>query len=94
MNREYLLDSLDGLKALIFRLLPVGVAGSIACVPMTTDGPWTNAEKAVFETALGIPQSGHSGAQEASLTCLRPVTVTRGLSGATQSPLSTIAICF
>jgi hypothetical protein len=55
MNREYLLDSLDGLKALVFRLLPVGVAGSIACVPMTTDGPWTDAEKAVFETALGIP---------------------------------------
>jgi hypothetical protein len=55
MNREYLLDSLDGLKALIFRLLPAGVVGSIACVPMTTDGPWTDAEKAVFETAIGIP---------------------------------------
>jgi hypothetical protein len=56
MNREYLLDSLDGLKALIFRLLPVGVAGSIACVPMTTDDePWNDAEKAVFERALGIP---------------------------------------
>jgi hypothetical protein len=55
MNREYLLDSLDGLKALVFRLLPVGVAGSIACVPMTTDGPWTDAERAAFETALGIP---------------------------------------
>lgn len=55
MNREYLLDSLDGLKALVFRLLPAGVAGSIACVPMTTDGPWTDAEKAVFETAIGIP---------------------------------------
>jgi hypothetical protein len=55
MNRDYLLDSLDGLKALVFRLLPVGVARSIACVPMTTDGPWTDAEKAVFETALGVP---------------------------------------
>lgn len=55
MNREYLLDSLDGLKALVFRLLPGEVAGSIACVPMTTDGPWTDAEKAVFETAIGIP---------------------------------------
>jgi hypothetical protein len=55
MNREYLLDSLDGLKALVFRLLPAGIGGSIACVPMTTDGPWTDAEKAVFETAIGIP---------------------------------------
>ncbi|MBX3427313.1 MAG: hypothetical protein KF688_16665 [Pirellulales bacterium] len=55
MNREYLLDSLDGLKALVFRLLPAEVAGSIACVPMTTDGPWADAEKAVFETAIGIP---------------------------------------
>lgn len=55
MNREYLLDSLDGLKALVFRLLPTGIAGSIACVPMTTDGPWTDAEKAVFEKAIGIP---------------------------------------
>jgi hypothetical protein len=55
MNREYLLDSLDGLKALVFRLLPAGVADSIACVPMTTDGPWTDAERAVFETAIGIP---------------------------------------
>jgi hypothetical protein len=55
MNRNYLLDSLDGLKALVFRLLPAGVAGSIACVPMTTDGPWTDAEKTVFETAIGIP---------------------------------------
>jgi hypothetical protein len=55
MNRKYLLDSLDGLKALVFRLLPVKVAGSIACVPMTTDGPWTEAERAVFETTLGIP---------------------------------------
>lgn len=55
MNREYLLDSLDGLKALVFRLLPAGVAGSIACVPMTIDGPWTDAEKAVFETGIGIP---------------------------------------
>lgn len=55
MNREYLLDSLDGLKAVVFRLLPAVVAGSTACVPMTTDGPWTDAEKAVFETAIGIP---------------------------------------
>ena len=55
MNREYLLDSLDGLKAFVFRLLPAGVAGSIACVPITTDGPWTDAEKAVFEMAIGIP---------------------------------------
>jgi hypothetical protein len=55
MNRQYLLDSLDGFKALIFRLLPIGVVDSVACVPMTTDGPWTDAEKAVFETAIGIP---------------------------------------
>jgi hypothetical protein len=55
MNREYLLDSLDGLKAIVFRLLPVRVAGLIACVPMTTDEPWNDAEKAVFQTALGIP---------------------------------------
>jgi hypothetical protein len=55
MNRKYLLDSLDGLKALVFRLLPGEISGSIACVPMTTDGPWKNAEKAIFETAIGIP---------------------------------------
>ncbi len=54
MNRRYLLDSLDGLKALVFRLLPSGISGSIACVPMTTDGPWTEADRAVFEKALGI----------------------------------------
>jgi len=55
MNRDYLLDSLDGLKALIFRLLPKDLAESISCVPMTTDGPWTDAEKQVFEAAIGIP---------------------------------------
>ena len=55
MNRKYLLDSLDGFKALVFRLLPSGVAGSIACVPMTTDERWTAAEKAAFEKAIGIP---------------------------------------
>ena len=55
MNRKYLLDSLDGLKGIIFRLLPAIITGSIACVPMTTDGPWTDAEKAVFELAIGIP---------------------------------------
>ena len=55
MNRKYLLDSLDGLKALVFRLLPAGIAESIACVPMTTDGPWPDPDKAVFETAIGIP---------------------------------------
>jgi len=55
MNRDYLLDSLDGLKSVVFRLLPAEIARSIACVPMTTDGPWTDAEKAVFETAIGIP---------------------------------------
>ncbi len=55
MNRKYLLDSLDGLKAIIFRLLPTGITQQIACVPMTTDGPWTNAERAVFEAAIGIP---------------------------------------
>lgn len=55
MNRAYLLDSLDGLKALVFSLLPPDVVGSIACVPMTTDGPWTAAERAIFERAIGIP---------------------------------------
>lgn len=55
MNRKYLLDSLDGLKAIIFRLLPTEITQLIACVPMTTDGPWTNAEKAVFEYTIGIP---------------------------------------
>jgi len=55
MNRKYLLDSLDGLKALVFRLLPGSVANSLACVPMTTDGPWTDAEKKIFERAIGIP---------------------------------------
>lgn len=54
MNRKYLLDSLDGMKALIFKLLPAKITGSIAYVPMTTDGPWTEAEKAVFQTAIGI----------------------------------------
>jgi hypothetical protein len=55
MNRKYLLDSLDGMKVLIFRLLGPEITGSIAYVPMTTDGPWTNAEKTVFERAIGIP---------------------------------------
>jgi hypothetical protein len=54
MNRRYLLDSLDGLKALVFHLLPSGITSSVACVPMTTDGPWTKSERAVFENALGI----------------------------------------
>jgi|GEM_PF-6071880 len=55
MNRKYLLDSLDGLKAIIFRVLPAPIREAIACVPMTTDGPWTDADKAIFETAIGIP---------------------------------------
>jgi hypothetical protein len=55
MNRQYLLDSLDGFKGLIFRLLPARLAGSLACVPMTTDGPWHDAEKRAFEAAVGIP---------------------------------------
>jgi len=55
MNRLYLLDSLDGFKGLVFRLLPAHLAGSIACVPMTTDGPWSDAEKRAFEAAVGIP---------------------------------------
>jgi len=42
MNRKYLLDSLDGLKGLVFRLLPAHIRESIACVPMTADGPWTD----------------------------------------------------
>lgn len=54
MNRRYLLDSLDGFKSLVFRLLPDELSGSIACVPMTTDDPWCEAEKNVFEKALGI----------------------------------------
>ena len=55
MNRKYLLDSLDGFKALVFRLLPAEIVEIIAYVPMTTDGPWLDADKAVFETAIGIP---------------------------------------
>jgi len=55
MNRKYLLDSLDGMKALIFRLLRAEITESIACVPMTTDGPWTEAEKVVFQKTIGIP---------------------------------------
>src|SRR5215475_15756364 len=55
MNRLYLLDSLDGFKGLVFSLLPAHVAGSIACVPMTTDGPWSDAEKRAFEAAVEIP---------------------------------------
>ena len=55
MNRQYLLDSLDGFKGLVFRLLPSVVVEAIACVPMITDAPWTQAEKHVFETAIGIP---------------------------------------
>ena len=59
MNRKYLLDSLDGLKGLVFRLLPSEVVASIGCVPMTTDdqcGPWTDEEKTLYETAIGIPR--------------------------------------
>jgi len=55
MNRQYLLDSLDGFKGLVFRLLPVRVTESIACVPMTTDAPWSDAEKRAFEAVVGIP---------------------------------------
>ena len=55
MNRKYLLDSLDGFKGLVFRLLPSAVVEAVACVPMTTDAPWTEAEKRAFETAIGIP---------------------------------------
>ena len=55
MNRQYLLDSLDGFKGLVFRLLPSAVVEAVACVPMTTDAPWTEAEKRIFETAIGIP---------------------------------------
>lgn len=55
MNRQYLLDSLDGFKRLVFHLLPGSLAGSLACVPMTTDGPWNDAEKRAFEVAVGIP---------------------------------------
>jgi hypothetical protein len=55
MNRKYLLDSLDGLKGIIFRLLPDSIIGSIGCIPMTTDGPWSDAEKAALGTAIGIP---------------------------------------
>ncbi len=47
MNRRYLLDSLHGLKALAFRLLPSEISGLIACVPMTTDGPWTETEAGI-----------------------------------------------
>ena len=56
MHRRYLLDSLDGFKGLVFRLLPAHVVGSLASVPMTTDGPWKDVEKRAFETALGIPR--------------------------------------
>ena len=55
MNRQYLLDSLDGFKGLVFRLLPAEALEAVACVPITTDAPWTDAEKRVFETAVGIP---------------------------------------
>ncbi len=55
MNRQFLLDSLDGFKGLVFRLLPQALTESIACVPMTTDAPWTEAEQRVFEMAVGIP---------------------------------------
>lgn len=55
MNRYHLLDSLDGLKGLVFRLLPADIRESIACVPMTTDGPWTNEERVIFQSVIGIP---------------------------------------
>jgi hypothetical protein len=55
MNRQYLADSLDGFKGLVFRLLPPVIVETVACVPMTTDAPWTDAEKRMFETAVGIP---------------------------------------
>lgn len=55
MNRQYLLDSLDGFKGLVFRLLGPEISGQIACVSMTTDGPWSNEEKAIFQQVIGIP---------------------------------------
>lgn len=55
MNRQYLLDSLDGFKGLVFRLLPAALVEAVACVPMTTDAPWSEAEQRVFETVIGIP---------------------------------------
>jgi len=57
MNRQYLLDSLDGFKGLVFRLLPVPLVEAVASVPMTTDAPWAEAEKRAFETAIGIPST-------------------------------------
>jgi hypothetical protein len=57
MNRQYLLDSLDGFKGLVFRLFPATLVEAVGCVPMTTDAPWTEAEKRAFETAVGIPST-------------------------------------
>jgi hypothetical protein len=67
MNRQYLLDSLDGFKGLVFRLLGPELLSSIGCVPMTTDGPWTDEEKAIFEKAIGIPGDRTYGHPEAIL---------------------------
>jgi hypothetical protein len=57
MNREYLLDSLDGFKALVFSLFPSELRESIGVVPMTTDGPWNDAEQAAYQKAIGTPAS-------------------------------------
>ena len=59
MNRNYLLDSLDGLKGLVFRLLPADIRESIGCAPMTTDGPWTEEEKAVLRRRLQFRDDKH-----------------------------------
>jgi hypothetical protein len=55
MNLSHLLDSLDGLKTLVFKLLPTEVTDLVAAVPMTTDGPWTEDQKAVYQKNIGIP---------------------------------------
>jgi hypothetical protein len=57
MNREFLLDSLDGMKSLVLGLLGPKERETIVCVPMITDGPWNDHEIAIYEKITGIPSA-------------------------------------
>jgi len=61
MNRQYLLDSLDGFKGLVFRLLPQPLVDASACVPMTTDAPWTEALCARMSETVPPPEITDEG---------------------------------
>lgn len=57
MNRLFLLDSLDGMKSLVFGLLSPAIRERIASVPMTTDGLWNDAEMRIYEKITLISQA-------------------------------------